>query len=136
MDPILSFSLGSGGRDRDVQTSCGRRHKFAYDGLGQVMAEYPGTPAPRMTEHGQAARVAEDILFEHREHCYDEAANLVQTTRRRRSPAAVARGPLQGEQTDPHARVDHSAMGYDPVGRMRLQADFGANGHRRWTCPW
>jgi YD repeat-containing protein len=109
--------------------------KFTYDGLGQVTAEYLGTPAARMTEYGQGGRVAEDILFEQREYRYNEAGNLVWTTRRRRSPAAVARGPLQDEQSDPQARVDYSAMWYDPLGRLRAQADLGANGQTSMDRP-
>jgi YD repeat-containing protein len=47
----------------------------------------------------------------------------------------VAREPLQDEQSDPQARVDHSGMWYDPLGWLRAQADFGANGQTSMDRP-
>jgi YD repeat-containing protein len=118
--------------------------KFTYDGLGQVTAEYLATAGPaadrrdavrRMATVAEAGCVREDFVLEQNEYRYDEAGNVILATRRRRSPAAAARGALKSETSDPHARVDHVAMWYDPLGRLRAQADFGADGQTSMDRP-
>ncbi|MGH7193839.1 MAG: RHS repeat-associated core domain-containing protein, partial [Candidatus Saccharimonadales bacterium] len=107
--------------------------KPVYDRLNRETARYTGfyssTPG-----YAQAADISGATIVEQTETAYDEASNIIQTTRHKRFHNATGLGPLtQPGGTQPQARLAFATMCPDGTGRQQAVAEYGTNGDVAFT---
>jgi YD repeat-containing protein len=81
--------------------------------------------------------VTDDVIMEQVETTYDNAGNVIQTTRRQRYHNApdTQTGALQNPSTTPKARVTYSTAYSDSLGRTVASVDYGTNGGGTFSRP-
>jgi RHS repeat-associated protein len=110
--------------------------KTVYDGIGRQTTQYTGYDLDETT-YSQAGTVVDDTILEQTETDYDNASNVIQTTRRQRyhnAPASQT-GALGDASTDPKARVTYSAQWHDAIGREIATGNYGTNGGAAFVRP-
>lgn len=113
---------------KTVQPGFNGYTKTQFNTLRQAIASYLAYP-PTGGLGGNSNDVTDDIVIEQSENSFDDASNVLLTTARQRFHDATGTGPLQGPSgLEPLARVTYVAQWADPIGRPRVQADYGTNG--------
>lgn len=109
--------------------------KTNFDTLRRPVESYLAYP-PTGGLDGNSNDISNDIVIEQSENSYDEADNILLITARQRFHDATGTGSLQGPNgLEPLARVAYNAQWADPVGRQRVQADYGTNGGAELVRP-
>ncbi len=100
--------------------------KLVYDGLARQTHEYIGyNPSGSSNDNN----VTGDTIVEQNESAWDPASNLILSTNWRRFHDSTGTGALNGpNDAQPKARRTYVANYPDPIGRLRVTADFGTNG--------
>ena len=105
--------------------------KSAYDGLGNLTAQYVGYDETEMTSDlydssgNVTLHLSSNTMFQETQTAYDAAGNATETTTYERLPAATGTGPL--DQIPAEARVSYTADWYDGIGRQTVDADYGTD---------
>lgn len=120
---------------KTVQPGFNGYTKVQFDTLRRANASYLAYP-PTGGLDGNSNDVTDDVVIEQSEMNYDDAGNLLLSTARQRFHDATGTGPLNGPSgLQPLARVTYAAQWADPIGRQRIQADYGTNGGAELTRP-
>ncbi len=120
---------------KTVQPGFNGYTKTQFDTLRRRTASFLAYP-PTGGLDGNSNDVTDDIVIEQNENSYDDASNVLLTTARQRFHDATGTGTLQGPSgLEPLARVTYVAQWADPIGRQRVQADYGTNGGAELVRP-
>ncbi len=102
--------------------------KTAYDGLGQVVAQYVGFDTDETT-YAEAGNVDGDTVFAQTEYDYNGAGQTIFVTTRDRLHDATGTGALSGPAgVQPKSRDSYMATWYDGLGRQTAVANYGTAG--------
>lgn len=100
-----------------------------YDALNRPTLIYEAcVPGVVGVPVGNNNDVSNDTVLEQSEIIYDHGGNVIQKNLRRRFHDAAGKGALQDATDEPKARVTSTATWSDPIGRIRVTADYGTNG--------
>lgn len=118
-----------------VQPGINGYTKSQFDTLRRTKATYLAYPSTGGLG-GNSNDVTDDIVIEQSDLSYDDASNLLSTTVRQRFHNAIGVGALQGPTgVEPLARATYAAQWADPIGRQRVNADYGTNGGAELARP-
>ena len=106
--------------------------KDAYNGLGQLIAEYE-TDGAGGTSYSAASSVSSDTVLTQTEYGYDADGNVIETTTSDRLSTASGTGPLAPASGGASAQVDYSGSYFDAANRLIDAVDMGNNGGSPWT---
>ena len=134
----LWMNRRNGGRNVIKSSKAGETSftKTVFDGLNRSVVEYTAcVPGTAGVPTGDTNDVSGDTVSQQSETLYDNASNVLLTTKRKRMHNATGVGALQNLTTASTARVSFVAMWPDAIGLVRFTADYGTNGGTALTRP-